>query len=65
MAGSAGARRTAGSRRGTRGELRRRPGALAAARALTLFCGLGQADQAEAVLREARATVEDDRAAPS
>jgi DNA-binding NarL/FixJ family response regulator len=35
-------------------------GRLAAARALTLFCGLGQADQAEAVLREARATVEDD-----
>ncbi len=34
-------------------------GRLAAARALTLFCGLGQADQAEAVLREARTTVQD------
>ncbi|SDO55385.1 LuxR family transcriptional regulator [Geodermatophilus sp. DSM 45219] len=35
---------------------------LAAARALTLFCGLGQADQAGAVLSEARATVQDDEA---
>jgi DNA-binding NarL/FixJ family response regulator len=35
---------------------------LAAARALTLFCGLGQADQAGAVLRETRATVQDDGA---
>ncbi len=35
---------------------------LAAARALTLFCGLGQADPAGAVLREARATVQDDGA---
>jgi DNA-binding NarL/FixJ family response regulator len=35
---------------------------LAAARALTLFCGLEQADQARAVLREARATVRDEGA---
>ncbi|SHN72939.1 Response regulator containing a CheY-like receiver domain and an HTH DNA-binding domain [Geodermatophilus obscurus] len=35
---------------------------LAAARALTLCCGLGQLDQAGAVLRETRATVQDDGA---
>jgi DNA-binding NarL/FixJ family response regulator len=35
---------------------------LAATRALILFCGLGQADQAAAVLRETRATVRDDDA---
>ncbi|MGY1709603.1 LuxR C-terminal-related transcriptional regulator [Geodermatophilus sp. SYSU D00758] len=35
---------------------------LAAARALTLFCGVGQADQAGAVLHEAGATVRDDGA---
>jgi DNA-binding NarL/FixJ family response regulator len=35
---------------------------LAAARALTLCCGLGEADQAGAVLRETRATVQDDGA---
>jgi DNA-binding NarL/FixJ family response regulator len=35
---------------------------LAAARALTLFCGQGQADQAGVVLREAGATVQDDGA---
>ncbi len=35
---------------------------LAAARALILFCGLGQADRARAVVGEARATVQDDDA---
>ncbi len=35
---------------------------LAAARALTLCCGLGEADQAGAVLHETRATVQDDGA---
>ncbi len=34
----------------------------AVARALTLFCGLGQADQAGAVLHQARATVHEDGA---